>query len=753
MPEVDREAFFQTYFEQSCPPDDIAGDYASALIGWVKSGRDPAIRMVECRKTEKSKLELLVVEIDVSLGQRKPVNSILETERIGIVFGEGTVPSVFPLRSDFPCEVPHLNIAYGDAPESLCLFDLPAEEVLRILSPTMLIERTRWWLRETAHGRLHGEDQPLDPLFAGIAHTVILPELDDASQTTALIGFKRSNSDASPILVDKPHQAARYRIPADAPRFSCVVLSTNPVPHGRLRSLPRDMEELIGAYSQRDIDLVPDMVSQFRGWLQTEADSGLFQNHCLIIVSTPIERSPGKIDAVAVKGFFSICDAITIATALGAVIVAEGSIARPLIETPVNYDALKGIALEPANIHQPFNRQLAQNASGYPIQENSLKILQIGAGALGSQIALNAARGGIGEWTIVDPDHLLPHNLARHASSKSAIGVLKAEAVAGEINGLLGRGAAVGHGSEIQSLCEENSFVYDFDIVLDASASVPVARWLAGLDKLKTEAVSVFVNPTGTDLVMLREGEQRQPRLDHLEMDYYWHLVCEPELADHLKVGDTIMPSGGCRRPSVKIAQPKISIAAAQVVTSIFASGGVDAQGSIELFQSTIEGTRRFSWGGTEYVELELDGWRIAISSNVFGGIGEARAAAGHMETGGILIGSWDRQLRKGWIVAHQDPPPDSEHNPTSFVRGSVGVYRTLTAISEATAANLGYVGEWHTHPAGHSNQASSDDALLMRWIGGDVQYNDLPALMMIGGEDGLRLYARTIGCSAAVER
>ena len=329
--------------------------------------------------------------------------------------------------------------------------------------------------------------------------------------------------------------------------------------------------------------------------------------------------------------------------------------------------------------------------------------------------------------------------------------MLKAEAVAIKINNLLGPEAAVAHGQEIQTFCESDTFGPSFDVIVDASASVPVARWLAGEGKFVAPVVSAFVNPSGNDLVLLREGADRKPKLDQLEMDYYWHLVCEPDLEEHLKVGDTIMPSGGCRRPSLKIPQTRISVAASQAVESIFAGTAPSALGSIEIFQKTARSTKRFSWSGSAYEEVEIDGWKIAVSGNVLDGIRDARDAADKLETGGILVGAWNRSLRKGWIVAHQDPPPDSEHSPTTFVRGSVGVYRSLKAIEQATAANLGYVGEWHTHPPGHSSQASSDDALLMRWIGNDVQYSDVPALMMIGGDNEIRIYSRIVSCSAAV--
>ncbi|MEJ1979032.1 MAG: hypothetical protein WDN49_25825 [Acetobacteraceae bacterium] len=109
---------------------------------------------------------LLIVDLEVELGQRKLSNDIRAVERVGIAFvGQSSLPSVYPLRDDFPSDVPHLNLTWGNEPRSLCLFEMAMEEALRLATPFVLIERVRFWMRETAYGKLHGDDQPLDPLI------------------------------------------------------------------------------------------------------------------------------------------------------------------------------------------------------------------------------------------------------------------------------------------------------------------------------------------------------------------------------------------------------------------------------------------------------------------------------------------------------------------------------------------------------------------------------------------------------------
>src|SRR6058998_960617 len=53
----------------------------------------------------------------------------------------------------------------------------------------------------------------------------------------------------------------------------------------------------------------------------------------------------------------------------------------------------------------------------------------VGAGSVGSAIALMAARAGVGKFTLIDPDELAPENICRHFCDLSQIGRCKAYAV------------------------------------------------------------------------------------------------------------------------------------------------------------------------------------------------------------------------------------------------------------------------------------------------------------------------------------
>ena len=50
---------------------------------------------------------------------------------------------------------------------------------------------------------------------------------------------------------------------------------------------------------------------------------------------------------------------------------------------------------------------------------------------------MNLVRGGFGQWTLVDHDLLLPHNLGRHALVGWALGTPKAPGLAGTLNSIV----------------------------------------------------------------------------------------------------------------------------------------------------------------------------------------------------------------------------------------------------------------------------------------------------------------------------
>ena len=447
---------------------------------------------------------LLIVDLDVELGQRKLSNDIRVVERVGITFvGQSSLPSVYPLRDDFPSDVPHLNLTWGNEPRSLCLFEMAMEEALRLATPFVLIERVRFWMRETAYGKLHGDDQPLDPLIMSTGQVIVLPPPSQSPDDKIFYGVRKSDHDGCPAFLVPASQAGARGCSDGKNGFSAICLTTRPLPHGRIRAVPRNVAELLAIYVDLGVDLLDALRAAFREWLSRPELKSLMKNSCLILISTPVERSPGEIGRHSVKAFLTECTAEELGSRLGAVLTAGGYTGALLggTQTDVVMADLNGLSLAVADVHRPFERVIARAASGLEQEEGcATAVTLIGAGAIGSQVAMTAARMGVGQWAIVDPDHLMPHNLARHALGPEYVGWAKAEAITAAIREMLGQEAAKPFVGRIDDGLIGEKALQGAGVVIDASASVPVGRWLAAVSAHAGRTVSVFMNPSGRTL-------------------------------------------------------------------------------------------------------------------------------------------------------------------------------------------------------------------------------------------------------------
>lgn len=98
-------------------------------------------------------------------------------------------------------------------------------------------------------------------------------------------------------------------------------------------------------------------------------------------------------------------------------------------------------------------------------------------------------------------------------------------------------------------------------ISVDFSASVAVARWLSLDAPGDSRRISVFLNPAGSDLVLMAEDPSRLMRLDHIESQYYRAVIEREDLARHLQSrGERRRYGHGCRDVTRTIPQDLISL-------------------------------------------------------------------------------------------------------------------------------------------------------------------------------------------------
>ena len=162
--------------------------------------------------------ESVVFEVDVELGQIR-THPIQHCERLVAAFprDDATTPgSPGPSRGT-PLRAPHPTSAPGIAPLALPIrraVSRPEET----WTAARFIERIREWLALTAKGKLHQDDQPLEPLFA--ANHIVLPDdfstnERDLSQRLRIEPIRYPAGSSSVILEGRFRPNSRSGDPAD----------------------------------------------------------------------------------------------------------------------------------------------------------------------------------------------------------------------------------------------------------------------------------------------------------------------------------------------------------------------------------------------------------------------------------------------------------------------------------------------------------------------------------------------------------
>lgn len=103
------------------------------------------------------------------------------------------------------------------------------------------------------------------------------------------------------------------------------------------------------------------------------------------------------------------------------------------------------------------------------------------------------------------------------------------------------------------------------------------------------------------------------------------------------------------------------------------------------------------------------------------------------LETGGILIGRYDSNLRMATISIATPAPVDSKHGRISFVRGTEGISKAL-ADAKKQDPLLHYVGEWHSHPASSSHPSAADSKQMQEFALKRLYGARTPLLLIVGG-------------------
>ena len=717
-----------------------------ALLSALRACPYTDVRELRADSSGKGGSEYIVIDAGDGTVDAGNQAGIRRRERLAIgVNPRYRVPVVvYTLRKDFPL-LSHQHPPSSGGPRVLCLYDSAWSTVERSWTPERFIARMFWWLRESALLKLHRDDQPLEQLFYMSPYQLILPSNypDYAKAGSGTLTIFKVDQGDSVILKAEPSR------PDDQSKtVRMVPVMVEPVGTTTLAGFP----ETLGKLQDQLASWGSDLYSALNDTVYEAIEGGISPAHgkgegILITVWIPRVREGGA-ERIDVAGYMLNASLFDLATALDMLGLpdAKGQCQRITLLGGSAGSAWRSLSLMPVEIRTALTPQTARDLSGTPEEHSEIKGVLAGVGALGSVLADLWIRQGWGQWTFIDPDRLLPHNLCRHIAFDGFVGmpkvkVLQEMACATYPNWT--PPSAIDR-SVLDESAEVTSSLSSADLVVDVTTTFEVPRELARRDEAP-RTVSLFVTPSGQSCVMILEDEARRQRVDGLEGQYYRALLHHEwghtHLVNHL--GDRWV-GGGCRDISVRLSGEYIHLHAGILARQLRKSVA-KPQARICVWESDEQSgaVRTHEIEVAQIHSVESAGWTVKYDEALVQKLLASRLAALPNETGGAILGVTDLKTKTIVIVDILPAPPDSEASPSHFIRGQVGQAEALDKVHSRTARVVDYVGEWHSHPDNCPARPSQLDEHLLDTLHRKMSAEGLPALMVITSMGEIAVFVR----------
>lgn len=393
---------------------------------------------------------------------------------------------------------------------------------------------------------------------------------------------------------------------------------------------------------------------------------------------------------------------------------------------------------------------LLRRSSGFESAGAEPNWVLLGAGSLGSKVALHLARQAYGPTAIVDRSLMLPHNFARHGlvplSDKELLWQSKASLLAETLQ-RLSTECSIGtfdvvetclaDGQELQrQLWAGRSFV------LDTTGSPSVTEALCAPTVVdRPPAIRASLLAAGRVAYCGIEGPGSNPSLIDLQAESYRLMAQDPGTIEMVfsMSGQSVMLGQGCASVTAPMTDAYLSTSAAPIAARIAktAEEGMPAVGEI-LLGSIAEDCLGQTWQKESvppFTVIHLDGMpAVRVSSRVLAMMDEDISRWPGLETGGVVVGRFSEVANAFTIVDLIPAPSDSTRKRNEFKLGVNGLSDAISQLVSGGAGTLYPLGTWHNHlgDTGPSAVDLGTGALLA--VG-----QSFPALLLIRTPKGFR--------------
>lgn len=636
-------------------------------------------------------------------------------------------PPRLSLRADFGRDFPHMQPWLTDGRPVPCIYDGDIAELLHQEGLAGILNQTVVWLERAALGTLIDPKQGWEPVRRDFFSDYLVADADGLcglvnrdgghrffelvylkSVTNGHVGFIHGHVSSEEIRLSPgaaPRLFKEAQVNGDSQlrwgKSLVLVVWSGKHPSGKL--IVND------TYLPEEVESVADLKKRANMYgCANEFNSGLKRlKHCLsrhpkagpftmavvflarrpfkvIGSQSPIELCPYVVD-ICFPTLFAAGDTTTV---------------RPA-----------------AHLHAISRSLLAQMAGSEVMSEQPWTI--VGAGSLGSKLALHLARAGNGPEVVIDRSVMAPHNAARHALTPTT----------GDMQLLWMRNKA-------QVLCEalhgldQNAIPIPKDVasvlmskgdarrawskrswaVVNTTASSVVRESLAVTELMTTRVIETSLFAGGLVGMITIEGPNRNPNTADMIAEYYAFLQMDSTLASIVFGSNDAMSrqniGQGCGSLTMAMSDGRLSLFAAGMSEYMLArqrDGLPDKGGEVLIGRLSDDGFG-LEWYTHQIPPVTVvktksgERWRVHIHARATKKIQVEVARWPGVETGGVLMGRLSEASRTIHVVDVLDPPDDSVRSAREFVLGTKGLRQQICAYSETVDWSLYCLGTWHSH-------------------------------------------------------
>lgn len=673
----------------------------------------PYIKNVQCYINGKGDIVVKMCMTHLEIPD-EPIYKIHDEEEIAIICHpeDINIPEVYALRKDFPMELPHSNAKTFARPVSLCVSDVPFADIRPLFNSHDFLNSIRRWFSLNSINKLHEANRPLEVFFGFHEVCCILNKPLDANPYIKYI--KKTAISSTMEFVEK-NKATHYLVSIPTEK----IYATNFV------RIPQTMRNLQDIKSTEQISLTDCLLETLTKTVAGKATLPLML--VVFITQTSEENKKNSQNLFLIKTSYSPEEIVHKKK-----ILSQKAFEQWFYELPVEVILLDLMISREGNI---FNSGTINYFK---------KVGIIGSGALGSAVIDHFVRQGCAkEIDIVDYDILLPHNLSRHILSPDKVMTSKVRSIKETFHGILSQKINVIEGNFLT--LNQNGvdrFLKGTELVMDFSTSIAVERKLAN-DEHTFRRGTAFLNPKGDDVALFIEDQDRNSRLDLIEMDYYRNLIVDERFSRHLEHAETMRSNTfNCRSESVILNYENVRVLSA-IISNQIRKYYMSGKACLSIWHFDIENgaVSNLPMTITNWHHKVLNGIQIYISEAVEKEIQKMTTISRDKETGGCLFGSYDRDYNIIYVYYMVPAPEDSIHSPISFIRGFKGLTAEYDRIMKLTYNQIRYLGEWHSHP-NMQNKPSNTDKKQFKELCEEQQAHDLPFVQIIYGNNGLNITA-----------